>query len=327
MAYTLVDLASEILQKADIPLSAEEIWNQAQEQGLTEKFKSKNPKKTLGITLARNLEDKETTPFVIVDYRPKRFWLKAREGELDSEEMQKKIYQREEKEEQEGDDENESRGGFNERKLHPLAVRFLHDNFGLYCETIFHESSKRAKSGRNQWIHPDIVGVHYPQKIQNQATVELLKNFGKIPYKLYSFELKIRLNLSNLKNYYFQAVSNSSWANEGYLVFLHWSEEEEIREELERLNQAFGIGVIQLDCEDINNARIIFPAKDREVLDFQTIDLLAEENKGFENFIKNINHNIRLKNSIYSFQIDKSKYDPILDDREIEEHIKKYNII
>lgn len=36
--------------------------------------------------------------------------------------------------------------------------------------------------------------------------------------KLYSFELKKSLNKGNYREAYFQAVSNSSWAHEGYLV-------------------------------------------------------------------------------------------------------------
>lgn len=37
-------------------------------------------------------------------------------------------------------------------------------------------------------------------------------------YKIFSFELKLKLKFENLKEAYFQAVSNSSWVNEGYLV-------------------------------------------------------------------------------------------------------------
>nr|WP_288977411.1 hypothetical protein [uncultured Blautia sp.] len=44
-------------------------------------------------------------------------------------------------------------------------------------------------------------------------------------------------------------MSNSSWAHEGYLVALKISEEPELMDELRRLNNAFGIGVIRLDAE------------------------------------------------------------------------------
>lgn len=36
--------------------------------------------------------------------------------------------------------------------------------------------------------------------------------------QFFSFELKLKIDKSNLTECYFQAVSNSSWANFGYLV-------------------------------------------------------------------------------------------------------------
>lgn len=56
----------------------------------------------------------------------------------------------------------------------------------------------------------------------------------------------MRLSWSNLKECYFQAVSNSSFANEGYLVVFE-EFDDEILEELIRLNASFGIGVIKLE--------------------------------------------------------------------------------
>jgi hypothetical protein len=38
--------------------------------------------------------------------------------------------------------------------------------------------------------------------------------------------MKKNLNFTNLREYYFQAVSNSSWANEGYIVALDIDEDE-----------------------------------------------------------------------------------------------------
>jgi hypothetical protein len=47
---------------------------------------------------------------------------------------------------------------------------------------------------------------------------ELSAKFGETGLKFYSFELKKELTFSNLRESFFQAVSNSSWAHEGYLV-------------------------------------------------------------------------------------------------------------
>ncbi len=63
--------------------------------------------------------------------------------------------------------------------------------------------------------------------------------------------MKKTLNFTNLREYYFQAVSNSSWANEGYIVALDIDEDDSFFAELKRLNNAFGIGVIKLNAENI----------------------------------------------------------------------------
>ncbi|MCW1533883.1 HrgA protein, partial [Campylobacter jejuni] len=89
------------------------------------------------------------------------------------------------------------------------------------------------------------------------------------------------LNFSNLKECYFQAVSNSSWANEGYLVVLQ-EIDSEVLSELRRLNQSFGIGVIKL--KDISNSQILISAKEKE-LDIQTLNMLINKNPNFKEFI------------------------------------------
>ncbi len=46
----------------------------------------------------------------------------------------------------------------------------------------------------------------------------------------------------SLKNIIFQAVSKSSWANYGYLVALGNSDN--LQDEMQRLHESFGIGII-----------------------------------------------------------------------------------
>lgn len=324
VAYTLIDLANEVLQKAELPMSAEEIWNKACEMGLTNRFKSQNPKKTLGITLARNLEDKDT-PFEIVAYRPKRFWLKERKGELQTDVMQEKISRQEERDEQEGDDETDSCRGFNERNLHPLVVSFARKDFGFYCRTIHHEKSLKRKKRYNMWLHPDIVGVSYCLEKYKSNTFEFIKNQKESLCKLISFELKIEINPSNLKKCYFQAVSNSSWANEGYLVALHYKDyENDLSEEMERLRDAFGIGFLKINLEE-RCLDVLYQAKEKEVLDYNTINrLVKEENEDFDDFIKSVNHNLKISDSKYIIEKD---YDEVYDDEKMEKYIKDKKII
>lgn len=318
--YTFLDLACEVLEIAKTPLSYSEIWNMGVGLGLDKKLQSigKTPQSTLSAILGRNTSS-DHGYFYLASKQPKKFWLKSRAYELDSKEMQKNIQT------QTQNEERTKKKSFCERDLHPLLVKFMQESeeFNLYCKTIYHESSKRAKSGKNQWIHPDIVGVHYPFGFQRQ-TSELLKNFSKTPYELYSFELKVSLDFSNLRECYFQAVSNSSWANEGYLVVLECDESKEFINELWRLNNAFGIGVIKLNAEDLLASEILIPADEKENLDFETIDLLVGENPDFEKFIESINRNIKVSDSEYIIAKD---YDEIFDDEEMEQYIKDKKII
>jgi uncharacterized protein len=60
-------------------------------------------------------------------------------------------------------------------------------------------------------LHPDIVGVHFPFNDFSKKTLKLQKEYlGSLKTKFYSFELKKELSFANLRESYFQAVSNSS---------------------------------------------------------------------------------------------------------------------
>jgi len=106
--------------------------------------------------------------------------------------------------------------------------------------------------------------------------------------RLFSFEIKKGLSRANYREAYFQAVSNSSWAHEGYLVAIHIKQDDEFLAELERLASSFGIGIIQLDPHDIDASRILYPARGRDTLDWETINKLCEQNKEFDRFLQDV---------------------------------------
>ena len=89
---------------------------------------------------------------------------------------------------------------------------------------------------------------------------------------------------TDLKKAYFQAVSNSSWANYGYLVALEISDS--LSDEMDRLNQSFGIGIIELNANPYQS-KILYPSRYKE-LDFKTIDKLCKINQDFEQFIEQV---------------------------------------
>ena len=130
---------------------------------------------------------------------------------------------------------------------------------------------------------------------------------------------------ADLKKAYFQAVSNSSWANYGYLVAFEFSDG--LTEEIERLNQSFGIGVIELNGNPFKT-KVLYPAKYRD-LDFKTIDKLCKINKDFERFIEH-NETLLIAEEKFYKAIEK-EFDGFCDkylstDMEIEQYCKDKRI-
>ena len=173
---------------------------------------------------------------------------------------------------------------FYERDLHPLFVSYLKSQ-NIFSKTILHEESKNSKDETQKWVHPDIIGVKFT-KLNNDITSRLLKTLEKKDScEIISYELKKEINSDyELKKSYFQAVSNSSWANRGYLVALDINTN--LYSELERLNKAFGIGIIKLHSNPFES-QILFQSSYRE-LDYQTIDKLSNINGKYEDIIEQI---------------------------------------
>lgn len=171
---------------------------------------------------------------------------------------------------------------YDERDLHKPLSSYLKIT-AIYSKTIFHEQSTYGKDSNQIWTHPDMIGIRF-LNLQTKASQNFLKSINRVDtFKLSSYELKREINSdSELKKAFFQAVSNSSWANYGYLVAFEFSDS--LMEEMERLNQSFGIGVIELKANPYQS-KILFQPRYRD-LDFKTIDKLCKINKDFEKFIE-----------------------------------------
>jgi hypothetical protein len=170
---------------------------------------------------------------------------------------------------------------YDERDLHKLLSSYL-KNTGIYSKTIFHEQSN-ARDSNQIWTHPDVVGIRL-LNLQSKASQNFLKAINRVDtFKLSSYEIKKDIySDSELKKAFFQAVSNSSWANYGYLVAFELGDS--LTEEIERLNQSFGIGVIELNANPYQS-KVLFQPKYHD-LDFKTIDKLCKMNREFEKFIE-----------------------------------------
>lgn len=223
-----------------MPMSINEMWNYAEKNNMTEELNSsgKTPWKTLGARVYVDIKNNKKTKMKQISKRPAKFGLKEFEYHLENYENEIEI---------------KDNSKYTERDLHTLLTKFVYSNqhFRCYTKTIRHEKSKKKNTGVNKWLHPDIVGVHFPYEEYSKETINLINSLNESTYKLYSFEMKKTLNFENLREYYFQAVSNSSWANEGYLVTLNIDESDEFMDEIRRLNNAFGIGVIKLNSINI----------------------------------------------------------------------------
>ncbi len=306
---TFIKLAEKVIREERRPLTPNEIWEISRAKGYDKSLKTegKTPWASLGARLYVDVRDNPDTKFIKLGSRPVRFFLKEflNEGNLSYIEPSMENKGMEEIENKE----TGTKIKLKERDLHKYLTYYLYTYKLIYTKTIFHEESNKRQY--SQWIHPDMVGVYYPLEEWEDVVLDISKEIGNYGIKFYSFEIKRDLNFGNLRESYFQAVSNSSWANEGYLVSASIKREEELSQEIKRLNNAFGIGVIELNLSDPDSTEVLFPAKEKDNVDIVTMNKIAQLNPNFKEFLK------RVKIDWSSKDIRKEKYDKVFDVEEL----------
>ena len=282
MPSTFLQLAQKIIGEEKHPLSATEIWEIALAKGYDKELgtKGKTPWATLGAQLYVDVRDNANSVFVTTGTRPKRFVLRSLVDSLglkilETSQPPSTVLKKPE---------------YLEKDLHPFLVYYGFYYLKAYLKTIRHNKSEKKEFA--EWVHPDIVGCYFPFSDWKDEVVEVSSLLGNTAVRLFSFELKRELSISNIREAFFQAVSNSSWANEGYLVAADVDNDEDFRTELERLSTSFGIGVIGLDIEDPDSTRVILPARSKDLVDWETINKLASINPDFRDFLKRIKTDI-----------------------------------
>ena len=309
---SFLELAKRVLERCNPPrvMTFEEIWDQAVKQGLDKMLKGggKTPKASLGSILYVNVK-KEDSIFGKVGAGPAKFALKTQIKAIPEAKLKEQI------EQIENDIASTEISKLQERDLHKLLTWFASNRLGVHCKTIYHEKSKKQKEKQNQWIHPDIVGYSLLTEDFETSVVDLAKISSGAKANLYSFEVKIALEFNTLREYFFQAVSNSSWANQGYLVANIIDINPEFRAELRRLSQSFGIGVIQLSIDEPEDSEILFPARDKEYIDWETVNRIASVNSDFDNFV------VSVKNSITTNQALTMGFDEVVEGETFEKYI------
>lgn len=177
-----------------------------------------------------------------------------------------------------------------EIELYPKLMQFLSAKLKLHCCRINEKTSKNSRGPRgNKWLHPDVVAMQVPDKTLPENVRKCMESIhGKYVF-LWSFEIKTRLDGTNVRENFFQAVSNSSWANEGYLVTTA-IEGKHTEEELRTLSALHGIGVLLLDAANVENSHILLPAKRKEHADWQSIARIVEQNGDFKTYISQVSN-------------------------------------
>ncbi|MBB5624113.1 hypothetical protein HDE69_005210 [Pedobacter cryoconitis] len=292
---TFLELAEKILFEEKRAMSVNEIWQLCTEKEYNIYLNSqgKTPWDTLSAMLYVNAKDAKSI-FGQTDTRPKRFYIKKMVNETDFSRdfsMSNEILEK-------------TKTGYLEKDLHQFLAYYAHYHLRCQTKTINHSVSNKKEFG--EWVHPDMVGCYYPLGEWKDEVYDLSSTIGNISIKLTSFEIKKTLTLANLRASFFQTVSNSSWANESYLVAAEISNDSDFKSELLRLSTSFGIGIINLNMDDPHSTQIIYPAKFREALDWETINKLTM-NKDFKEFLT------RVKIDILSKKIHKKEYDEVLE--------------
>jgi len=309
MVFTGKQLSKKILEANGRPMTGEEIWEYKVSHDLSTSVAGKTPWRTLQAQIYMDIKKKGSdSDFYQHSKRPVTFFLSSKRNNVPP--------TQEELTEDETENKRPKEINRNEIKMHPFLVYFLSTDphFRCHCKTINASKSEKRSQGANVWRYPDIVAVNYPSDNDYDSVVRnLFARLEQNLIKIFSFEIKQELVVGNVRERFFQAISNSSWANEGYLVASMISDD--VISELRSLSRSFGIGVIRLDLKDPAQSEILFPSLYRENIDEDAVNILSE-NYDFKAFITQVD-----KDGYAGANED--KYDKQLSEEELSEMYKK----
>lgn len=176
---------------------------------------------------------------------------------------------------------------YSEHELYPLLIEFLHKELKLYCQRIDEKTSRNSHgSGGNHWLHPDVVALEPLDQHWDPVVKDCVRHGNDSAIRLWSFEVKKQLTRSNVRQHFFQAVSNSTWASFGYLVATGLNND--VESELQMLASLHGIGVLILNTDSLYDSQILIPARERTAIDWQSVNRIVSENTDFHRFIEQV---------------------------------------
>ena len=170
--------------------------------------------------------------------------------------------------------------------LYQRLSDYLWLEHGIYSKRIDEKKSSNKQGPKgNKWLYPDLVGMEDLTANWHAEIRDVVKQYADRKAKLWSIEVKLHLNRSNVRETFFQTVSNSSWANHGYLAAAE-IEGPDTMKELRILCSLHGIGLIQVETSNPTESQILIPSKERLEVDWATCNRLTSENKDFLQFVK-----------------------------------------
>lgn len=116
-----------------------------------------------------------------------------------------------------------------------------------YPVRIAHQQANKRGKGMDTWKFPDVVIVrpsisNLNKDEDNSGFLSLLPKFGTASLTVTSVELKLLPLISSIRKDFFEAVSNSMWAQRSVLAYAH-SADEHCASELRRLGSSYNVEV------------------------------------------------------------------------------------
>lgn len=177
---------------------------------------------------------------------------------------------------------------YSEHDLYPMLSTFLWAEYSLYSKRIDEKRSSNSRGANgNKWLYPDLVAMEDLTSDWDQKIKDCVQQHGGQRTQLWSFEVKLLINRSNVREAFFQTVSNSSWANYGYLVAAEL-EGSDTKRELQILCRLHGIGFILLDPKTPAESQVLIPAGENPEVDWDAANRLIQQNRDFKEFIEEV---------------------------------------
>jgi hypothetical protein len=165
-----------------------------------------------------------------------------------------------------------------EKDAYPTVMKFLKQelfveaNYTLFAQ----EKAIKSKRGTNKHRYPDLIGVYKPEWNELDTFPKLI--LKDISYQIYSFEVKTSLKMENIRESFFECLSNSVFANKRYVVIAKEGDKAILPKaynEFRKLSTRYNVGLIEVRILDFKkleydkkNSKMLLDCPD-QVFDYE----------------------------------------------------------